>query len=221
MKRHLLIFLFLFPFTGIAQHCGCANDSPDMKLGMPSCKKTVLNNNAKIYWQYDCNLSWLVFENSRHQKTRLYNMDRAFFPPGGIGLDFAAEYPTHFLLTNRIISGCCAPLEVILYNKETGRKQKNFGPVIFFSKQKEYPYIGFFTSPTYNSIIIQNVETNGKIKLSMPFNRLKKSLSLSGDNPALLFSPVMKNGLLQLNYRYSTAANSWLDDSLTVKLKRF
>ena len=49
------------------ENCNC-EENPELSDYI-SCKETVFSNGAKIYRQFNCDSSWLVFENKKVKKT--------------------------------------------------------------------------------------------------------------------------------------------------------
>ncbi|WP_223847438.1 hypothetical protein [Hymenobacter montanus] len=145
-----------------------------------------------------------------------------YFLPGRIGLDFAVEYGRHFLLTNRVISGCCEPLEIVVFDKQTGKELKNLGPIIYYSSQARYPYVIRFEDETYSKISLLNIETNKKHSILFPGKRFRNFRKSTLHSPELRFDePILKHGVLILHYTYPANKNKWLQDKITIDLKRY
>lgn len=230
MRRFpLLIFLFLF--TKAYSQCKCDSDS-DMEDRI-SCEVTHFSNHTKLYWQYNCDSSWLVFEKRNGKKEILMSFEKEMMDfTERLGYNYAAEYKFTFLVQHNVISGCCDPPEFILFDKETGIYKKNLGPLIFYSEDPKLPYVVYFKGRNYdtpgekadyNSLIILNIDSNKVYRKSLPKDRISKTLEFSGDSsPELLFEePSLQGNILTLLYRYKTnsSKDSWLDAKATIILK--
>jgi hypothetical protein len=40
-----------------------------------SCQPTVFKNKAKIYWEYNCNASWITFQKGKIRR-KIYSLDK-------------------------------------------------------------------------------------------------------------------------------------------------
>jgi hypothetical protein len=228
--RHLQILVFFFIVSKAYNQCKCASDS-DMENRI-SCEVTHFRNHTKLYWQYNCDSSWLVFQKRNGQKEILMSFEKEMMDfTERLGYNYVAEYKFTFLVQHNVISGCCAPPEFILFDKQTGVCQRNLGPLVFYSEDPKYPYVVFFNGnqyannekSDYNSLIILNIDSNKVYRKSLPKNRISKTLEFSRDSSAeLLFDePSLKGNILTLPYRYKTSLSedSWLDGKVSIVLK--
>lgn len=150
----ILFFLFQYFFT---QQCGCAKN-PELKEVI-SCKPQVLKNNAKIYWQYNCDSSWLIFQ-YKNIKKKIFSLDKELIGlTTRLGYCNIKEYKSSFLAEYRIISGCCKSPEYILHNKNNAEIIGRLGSFLYQSKTKDHsPFI--LTLKSYTSILFTDLNTN-------------------------------------------------------------
>jgi hypothetical protein len=175
-----------------AQTCIC-NRLPELS-DFVDCKGITFSNNAKVYWQYNCDSSWFVFENKNIKKT-IYSLEMIGLT-GRIGYSYITEYTQTFLIQNRLISGCCQPPEFILFDKTTGREIENLGQLLFYSEDKNYPFV-VNISDNFDYLIVTNFETHKKTKTSLPKDKIKASLhDLPEMYPEFLFeNSAINNGV--------------------------
>jgi hypothetical protein len=61
MKITLVLILSIISQLCLGRNCSCKTQ-PELNE-IISCKKTLFKNGAKIYRQFNCDSSWVVFEN--------------------------------------------------------------------------------------------------------------------------------------------------------------
>lgn len=127
--RLVLTLLFIIASTrGFTQQCNC-KEKPEL-MNIISCDTIVLKNQSKLYRQYNCDSSWLLFEGKSGKKKILYSLEKDYIELSHrLGYQFVTEFPKTFLIKNRVVSGCCQPAEYILFDKESGRLVKDFGTI--------------------------------------------------------------------------------------------
>ncbi|MFC6860370.1 hypothetical protein ACFQHQ_13325 [Zunongwangia atlantica 22II14-10F7] len=186
-KKFALIvsLIFLITLNTLAQEpsCGC-NKKKATRENKYKCDTTLFSNGAKLYWQRNCDSTWLTFENKEKlilkscEKIDVYECQRT-------GLDFLKEYPNYLLFQYKWISGCCTPPDIILIDKETGNEIKRINNDQFVWGDVHENYVLFFSDTTYTHLIYLNNETDKAYDLHFDNKQVKKS--------------VIKNNVLQLN----------------------
>ncbi|WDF80396.1 hypothetical protein PQ469_10300 [Mucilaginibacter sp. KACC 22773] len=223
MKYILLVCFCFFAGIGLAQkmQCACGTDSNLNEI--IDCKSTIFKNGARLYWQFNCDSSWLTFKAVNGRKRILFSLDSSLMElTGRLGYIYAAEYKYVFLIRQNLISGCCDPPEFILFNKNTGRQKSLLGRLVFYSHDSKYPIV-ISLGPNSNSLIIFNVDTHKKYSIALPRGRLSKSIKLSFFSaPELLFdNDLIKGDSLVLKYQYKTTAKKdWLYSKILIDLKK-
>ena len=92
------------------------------------------------------------------------------------------------LILNSVISGCCTPAEFILFNKNTGRYIKNFGPLIYYNDSLKYPLLVSVNNNGFNALKFYNVETKRQFTVSLPKDKIMNTLKIGSDlYPEFLF----------------------------------
>ena len=158
MKTFLQIFFsILISQSTWGQLCNCIEDE-SLKENI-SCEPEFLDNNSKIYWNFNCDSSWLTFENASVYKKILYvlNKDMIGYTTRIGYIDFK-EFKNTFLITNKVISGCCAPADYFIYDKTNGDSIKYLGRAIYVSDNASLPFVVTVTNSNYkeNSTIDYN-----------------------------------------------------------------
>lgn len=204
------ILLFISSFT-YGQTCKCSKEPALNEI--ISCKIIKFDNNAKLYWSFNCDSSWLTFVNHAKHKKIIFSHELVDLT-GRIGFSFITEYKKAFLIQNRVISGCCNPPEYFLFDKYSGQKKNALGRVLFYSKTKENAYIVSLTNSnykysyksktglSYNSISIYNVNSNKRYFIKLRIGEIEQSL-ISNDQmyPEYLFDePILNKNKLKLTY---------------------
>jgi len=175
------------------------------------CNPKYLKNNSKLYWSFNCDSSWLTFENSKGYKKVIFSLgDGLVDLTTRLGHIYFTEYKTSFLFTNTVISGCCAPVDYYLYDKASGNLIKYLGRAIFVSEDKKFPILVSVTNSNYdttsttdyNSLTIYNLDNNKKYKITIPKGEIEKGMR----NNEFMFpedvfeTPIIENNKLILKY---------------------
>jgi len=215
------IFIIISQFSS-AQNCSC-KERPQLNE-IISCEKTTFKNGAKIYYQFNCDSSWLVFESKTKEKKKLFSLDKDLIElTGRLGYTSWAEYNNTFIIENRLVSGCCDPSEFVLFNKNNGKKIANLGREIYHSDIKKYPYFVTIDSEKSDFVSFLNLSSNKIFKISLPKGRIDKTLKIiNGTYAEALFEEgKIKNGTFDIKYKYKTKDNGkWLIGDIKVDLNK-
>ncbi|WP_344823988.1 hypothetical protein [Chryseobacterium ginsenosidimutans] len=222
MKIYLVAILSMFSSLSLAQNCSCAT-TPNLNE-IISCEKTTFKNGAKIYRQFDCNSSWLIFEDKNKKKKTLFSLDKELIELTE-KLDFVSwtEYRKSFLIENRLISGCCDPSEFILFDKNNGEKISDLGREIFHSQTDQFPFFVSIDSENSDYLTFLNLDTNKIFKINLPKNRIKKTLEVTSELfiETLFEEGQIINGVFEIKYKYKkTEKDKWHIEKVFVDLKK-
>lgn len=181
MKTTLLIIILFFGATNSwGQNCNC--DSDTLLKDLIFCKPINFDNKAKLFWSYNCDSSWLTFENDKKQQKSIFSLDKELIElTNRLGYVSFEEFKTTFLVTNKVISGCCDPNDYYLYDKYSGDLVKYLGRAIFVGDDQYSPFIlsvtnsGYKDNPQidYNSLTIYNINTRKEFKIPLTKNDIK------------------------------------------------
>lgn len=215
LKNTLTITFFLFSFILFAQTCNC-KEKPELKE-IISCEKTTFKNGAKIYWGYNCDSSWLTYENKKTKK-KIFTLEKELQEMvGRLGFISWVETKDKFIIKNKTASGCCYPLEISLFNKNNGRKEKDLG--ILISDDRENRFI--VTLLDFNTVQIYEVKSDKSTKINLAKGSIQNTLKKSGDfYPDKYFSDLkFENRVFSMNYQYLDQNDAWIKRKLKVELK--
>jgi hypothetical protein len=175
-----LTFLFLTfgQLYGQKKQCHCDKDTL-MNNATTNCKTTILNNQSKLYWQFNCERIWLTLENLKGQKKIIDEVEVGLFGyTYRLGFYLIREFDKTLLFR----SGCPAngPCIYTLLNKSTGKKIKEYRQLICIdteSKEKTKYQFAFVVYPDSNfkNIIIDYININKK--LTIPFDLQENNLT--------------------------------------------
>lgn len=212
------IFILFFTFSVYGQQCSCSQ-KPELK-DVLSCEATLLQNGAKIYWEYDCNSSWITFQKGK-EKRKIFELEKEFIALSGkLGYRNWTEYKNSFLIENSLASGCCQPAEYILYDKNNGRKITELGTVIFISDTKDQPYT--VTLKNNHQLLYTNLNNNRSYPVKIPENLIENTLKNSEElYPENLFESIhVKNKMLFISLRYKESKKAdWKVKTITRNIK--
>jgi len=230
-----LIFCFLFSlitYYSFGQTCNCDDDS--LLNEIISCDTIHFENGAELYWNFNCDSSWLTLLTPTRSKQIIFSLgDGLQELTGRIGYVEFYEYKSTFLVQNNVISGCCAPPDFYLYDKTTGQKIKELGRIIYLSEDRKYPIIISITNSSYdtskiadlNSLTIFNINTNKEYLISLPNFEIEQALENTEEMYAefLFEDSIVENGILILQYRYRNPKNEeeQYTRNIQIELKKY
>jgi len=214
-----LLFTFFVSTVYSQPQCACASDTTLSER--VSCKPIVFKNKAKLYWQFNCDSSWLTFEGKNKIKRILYSTTDVASTERD-GDSYAAEYKTTFLVQHNWISGCCDTPSFILYSKETGKIKSQPGSLIFYSDNPRYPIIVGFHNEDYDSLSLFNVDDGKRFWVPLPKGRIKSTIAIlrreEHEFPEFLFEPTQHRSMLMLKYRFKRRKDRNVTHFATIKL---
>ncbi|MDI9309012.1 MAG: hypothetical protein QM535_02255 [Limnohabitans sp.] len=222
MIKKIITFL-LFSSICFAQNCNCKSN-PQLNE-IITCKKTIFKNGAKLYRQFNCDSSWVVFE-YKNKKRILDSLDKELIDlTGRLGFSNWEEYKNTFLVTYRNISGCCYPNNDFLYNKTNGKKIIDFGMEILSNEENNSGYTVYLDTENFNVLYIVNLTKGFYFEKKLPQQFIKKTLDIADipqSDPRQLIEFIdIKNGLFTFKYNYKIKKNGkWLIGLSKVDLKK-
>src|ERR1700743_1934801 len=103
MKYCLLLFSFIYLGVPFAKgQCAC-DAKPDLKERI-SCKPIIFRNKARLYRQYNCDSSWIVFQNSKGKRKILDSSVNEFVDlTGRLGCTYVMAYKKTFLIQDNVV----------------------------------------------------------------------------------------------------------------------
>lgn len=222
MRIIITIILGIISQICLAQNCYCCKQ-PQLNE-IISCKKTILKNGAKIYRQFNCDSSWIVFENKATKKKILFSLHKELIDlTERLGYSSWTEYKKAFIIENRLVSGCCDPPEFILFNKNNGKKIAEIGREVYHSKIEKYPYFISIDKEKSNFLSFLNLDTNKIFRINLPKGRIKKTLKYTNSifSEYLFEKGEIKNGIFEIKYKYkNTEKDNWLVGKVIVDLNK-
>lgn len=212
MKQLLIVIFSLFLHLVYSQNCGCSK-KPELK-NLISCQATVFKNKAKIYWEYNCNASWITFQKGKIRR-KIYSLDKNTMEfTTRLGYIQWTEYKNSFLIENSKASGCCDPHEYILYSKETGKKIAELGTAIFSDDSSKNPYV--LTMSGNDEVLFTNLNTNQSCRIKVSQKKIENTLK----NSDILYAEELfenfqfKKGMLSMQLKYKDSGNFWKKEKI-------
>ena len=218
MKTIITIAGILYASITFAQNCTC--EKQEILSEIIHCDTIRFDNKAKLYWNFNCDSSWLTFESPKRVKEIMFSLgDGLHSYTGRLGYDYTQEYKHTFLIRNFVISGCCDPPEYFLFDKKTGNLKKKLGRVIFYGENKKLPFIIGITNSNYNdtgtkaiynSLTIYNIDKNETHYVKLPKGELENQVRTTETMfPEHLFEePVIQGKLIKFTYHIRKAGTS-------------
>lgn len=170
MKYFFIIILTITYYNTKAEDCFCEKDS--IYNNFINCEPDILDNGAKIYWSFNCDSSWLTFENKGKKLIlEVFDKDRMILTTR-IGYVSFQEFKNSFLFESKLVSGCCQPHEFYLHDKESGKIINELGTGIYTASEPDYPFfISFVYSKDFEQLEglkILNINTMKEFRYKLP-----------------------------------------------------
>jgi hypothetical protein len=203
-----------------SMNCNC-EENP--QLGdVISCDETLFSNGAKIYRQYNCDSSWVVFQNKNYKKI-IYSLEKQMIEyTHKLGYVEWAEYENSILISERLASGSSAPYNYIIIDKDNGNLIKELGRDLYLNENKKNPI--FVSIDAENPDSIKFIDLRNNKTYNYPFKSEKFLKTLSFEvyefHPEELFENAsIKNGVFNVKYRYKQNENDyWKFENITIDL---
>lgn len=160
LKFKIFSFLFL-SYTSYGQSCYC-KDNKELS-SIINCEKYYFSNGNSINWTYDCNGSYLIFENKEGSKI-LFDLEKELIElTGRLGYTYWQEFKDYFIITNKLSSGS-QPAEYILFDKNSGKKIKELGNELI-QNENYIVFVNFYGDDFYMILFDKNLNQLKQQKL--------------------------------------------------------
>ncbi len=218
MKTLFLVIFFKFSLQVSAQDCGCT-ERPELQKVI-SCRKTIFSNDAKIYWNYNCNSSSIIFEN-KTVKRIVFTLEKELQDlTGRLGFISRTETKNHFIIKNKTISGCCEPLEIYQFNKNNGAEEKNLGTLIFENDSGQNQFI--VTLLDLNTLLFYEMRSDINFRINLTKGRIENTMKKNGDLHAedYFHDIKLEKGIFTMKYTFLDKHNKWKNENIKIDLKK-
>ncbi|MEO9257834.1 MAG: hypothetical protein ABI207_05590 [Crocinitomicaceae bacterium] len=148
------------------------------------CDTTVFTNGSKLYYQWNCDSTWLTFENK--EKIILKScLDSDPILCSRIGLNFIKEYPNYLLFVYKWASSGSWSPDLVFIDKENVQEKNRISSGQFVWGDTDENYALYFSDTTFSELIYLDHESD------------KEYMYLFKDNEVL--NSIKKNKVIQLN----------------------
>ncbi|WP_157510455.1 hypothetical protein [Flavobacterium frigidarium] len=224
MKIAVTIILSIISQLCLGQNCICIT-RPELNE-IISCEKTIFKNGAKIYREFNCDSSWVIFESESKKKKILFSLDKDLIElTGRLGFANWIEYKNSFIVEYHNVSGCCDPYEFKLFDKTSGKKIAELGREIYHSENQKYPYFVTIDNKNSNFLSFLNLNTNKIFKINLPNGKIENTLKITNGifSETLFDEGQIINGVFEIKYKYMENGKDkkWLFGKITVDLKKY
>lgn len=211
----LMLFMCLPKSIYSQASCSCFNHP--ILSSIIDCDTTSFSSEALLYWQFNCDSSWLTFESTLGHKTILNSMDKDLIEyTAKLGPSFIEEFPDYLLFQSRLISGCCMPSDYLFIDKETGEVIQKIEAYTIAHMDEEI--LIYFHDENYNKLGIIVLETNERSEIHFEGEKINNTLA----NGQILFAADLfdiihlSKGELSISYKYLNELDNktWLNDTV-------
>jgi hypothetical protein len=209
MKNLFFIIGVFVSNTLFGQDCFCEEDT--LLNEYISCEPNFLDNNSKLYWNFNCDSSWLTFETNKGFKNNIFSLGEELVSlTSRLGYVDWFEFNNSVLFTNSVISGCCEPNDYYLHDKDSGNLIKYLGKALYVSEDRNIPIVVGVNYTTFNtnsnsdlnSLLIYNLDNNQEFTIGIQEGDIKKGMvNNEFFHPEYVFdSAEIKEGKLIIRY---------------------
>lgn len=224
--RCLISFALFIIFESLAftqNNCDC-KDNPSLKEFV-NCDTLIFKNNSKLYTQFNCDSSWITFENNKGIKNIISSLQDEWIElTSKLGFQFVTEFEKGLLFEIKQASGCCFPSPIVLLNKDNGEVIEEIGNIIFYN-DTIYNFVIYFSNDSLDSLTLYYIDTGKKYQFSIPKERFKQTINQTGVMyPEFLFEePTILNFTYTFIYKYQNQGdtNKWNKDKINIDLRKF
>ncbi len=225
-RRIIIYLLFIIVFQNAnGQNCGCQKDS--FLNDLISCDTIGLKGNSKVYYQFNCDSSWLTFENSKGRKTTLFYLDSELIDlTYKLGWQVWRDFDETVLFIARETSGLPTTLYYSLYNKNT-EDILTFRHVIYDCSDSLCDFILYFSdSASYNYLTLYMFKSAKDYKIDLPKNLLDESFQqyfgLFPFVENLFEQPTIKDNVYTFSYTYfDKESNTEKQGEISIDMKKY
>lgn len=195
--------IFSINAFGQKPNCGCDK----IKLNPENqykCDTTIFTNRSMLYWQWNCDSSWLTFENkekvilSSCEEPNVYECQRT-------GLHFLKEYPNYLLFEYKWTSGCCTPPDIVFISKENGKEIKRINNDQFIAGNVDDSYVIYFADTIYEKLIYLDNNSDNEYSIQFDFGEVVSSINKNQvlELPQLFSNFKKKNDYFTFDFKTS------------------
>lgn len=205
-----------------SKNCNCEDNH--QLTDYISCHETFFSNGARIYRQFNCDSSWLVFQNNNHKKI-IYSLEKQMIEyTHKLGYVEWNEYEKSILIAERLASGSSASFNYILINKENGNVIKELGRDLYLNEDEDFPIFVSIDTEQPNSIKFTDLRNNKTHIYLFKSTKFQKTLlfDVYRFHPEELFEEAsITNKVFKIKYRYKLNENDiWKYENITVDLDK-
>jgi hypothetical protein len=159
------------------------------------CDTTYLSNGSKLYYQWNCDSTWLTFENQTPVTLNSCTYISLILC-SRLGLSYLKEYPNYLFFIHNWISGCCTPPDLVFIDKLTGKEKKRIANDLFVWGDTDKDYALYFSDTTYTNLIYLNHLSNNKSTYQFEDSEVAKSIT---KNNTIHLNDLFKNFIKEEN----------------------
>ncbi|OJV50417.1 MAG: hypothetical protein BGO31_13695 [Bacteroidetes bacterium 43-16] len=209
----------------------CNEERKAMLAEIIDCTQKKLSDGAVVYWSFNCDSSWLSLKNKQGSEHRLFTLDTDMLElTGRIGHVFFYEYDRTILFVNKVISGCCSPVDYYLYDKKEGTLLNYLGRAIFVSEEPKLPYFVSVTNSSYKesqednkvkTLSVFNLNTLNRQEIGLPKEVTEHILTTSVYPEELIRSKLINKHTLRVEIPYTVNDTTEAIYTQNIDLSRF
>jgi hypothetical protein len=185
---------------------------------------TITNKGSLIYWNYNQDSSWLVYEESNGNITILNYFDQSMMNYTYLlGTQNIKSYSNYSLFQHEWISGCCTPPDIIFMANDEPKELFRIGSHQLIRFDTDDDYCLFFNDTTLNTGKYINLNRDISTTFEFPNQLFSSKIESSGFiYPGDFFTDIqLEKNKLNIKYRYKNNLRDleFIRDSLQVKIK--
>jgi len=190
---------------------------------MVKCDTTIFSTKTRLYWQWNCDSSWLTFETKKGTKRIIQTFKEDELPKTeSIRPRFIKEFDSKLWFKQQKVPGCCYPPSHFLLNAKVGTTLWEVQEDLFVQENQEKNLVFYFSDTTFTQLVAFDLMKNKKTNYTIPKNRILKTLKMAKVpfvSEIFEKSRIVKSQVeMYYNYYKEDGRKQWVKDTIQFKI---
>lgn len=202
--------------TPQTSYCGCK----EVSYSFLSCDTTYITSKTILFWQWNCDSSWLTLQQKGKAQTILDVLEREKMPKSSsIGMHYIKKIGPSLWLKKQEVSGCCYPPTHSFFNLKRMKESFHIDKKLFVWENLDLNYLVHFEDTSYQTLVLYNPKENKKYIAQNKVKDIAYTLA-NGNIPfvkELFERPKVTKDSIKFTYSYLNHKNQWLKEVISIK----
>jgi len=180
------------------------------------CDTINLTTGAKLYYQWNCDSTWLTFEN----KEKVILKSCSDIDPilcSRVDLNFIKEYPNYLLFRHKWTTTSFTPPDMVFINKDNGKEINRIAKEQFVWGDSDKDYLLYFSDNTLNELTYLDHNTDNKHVVKFEDGKIQ---DLADKNQTIRLADFFKNFKKgEENFTFEIIVSNEEKEEIKIKIK--